>query len=41
MKRVLALALCALGLAAVIVACGGGGDEAATADKLTIVGAGN
>ena len=41
MKRVLALALCALGLVSAIVACGGGGDDAASADKLTIVGSGN
>jgi hypothetical protein len=41
MKRFLASALCALGLAAAIVACGGGGDDAVSADKLTIVGAGN
>jgi hypothetical protein len=41
MKRFLALALCALGLAAAIVACGGGGDDAASTDKLTIVGAGS
>jgi hypothetical protein len=43
MKRFLALALCALGLAAAIVACGGGGSDgdAASADKLTIVGSGS
>lgn len=41
MKRFLALALVALGLAVAIVACGGGGDDAASADKLTIVGAGS
>jgi len=41
MKRFFASALCALGLAAAIVACGGSGDEVASADKLTIVGAGN
>jgi len=42
MKRFLALALCALGLAAAIVACGGGSDgDAASADKLTIVGSGS
>jgi hypothetical protein len=39
MKRILAVALCALGLATAIIACGGGGD--ASPDKLTIVGAGN
>lgn len=41
MKRLFALALWALIVAAGIVACGGGGDEAASADKLTIVGAGS
>jgi hypothetical protein len=41
MKRILAVALCALGLAAAMVACGGGGDAAASADKLTIVGSGS
>jgi hypothetical protein len=41
MKRILAMALCALGLAAAIVACGGGGDDGSSADKLTIVGAGS
>jgi len=40
MKRFLAVALCALSLAAAIVACGGGGD-AVSADKLTIVGSGS
>ena len=39
MKRLLALALCALGIAYAITACGGGGDDGTT-DKLTIVGAG-
>jgi uncharacterized protein YggE len=43
MKRILVIALCALGLAAAIVACGGGGssEATATADKLTIVGSGS
>ena len=41
MKRLLALALCALALGTAVIACGGGGDDTATADKLTIVGAGN
>ena len=42
MKRLLALALCALGIAYAITACGGGGDDgSATDDKLTIVGSGN
>lgn len=41
MKRILVLALGALGLAVAIVACGGGGDDAASADKMTIVGAGS
>ncbi|HWH82385.1 MAG TPA: hypothetical protein VNU71_09120 [Burkholderiaceae bacterium] len=41
MKRIFAVALCALGLAAAIAACGGGGDDGANADKLTIVGSGS
>jgi hypothetical protein len=42
MKRILAVALCALGLAAAVVACGGGSDDAASStDKLTIVGSGS
>jgi ABC-type glycerol-3-phosphate transport system substrate-binding protein len=41
MKRLFALALWALIVAAGIVACGGGGDETASANKLTIVGAGS
>lgn len=40
MKRLIALVLCALALVHAISACGGGGD-AATQDKLTIVGAGS
>ena len=40
MKRVFALALCAVGLAAVIVACGGAADDVPSANKLTIVGSG-
>jgi len=43
MKRFIAFALCALGLAAAIVACGGGGSDgdAVSVDKLTIVGSGS
>lgn len=42
MKRLLALALCALGIAYAITACGGGGEVGASADdKLTIVGSGS
>ena len=42
MKRLLALTLCALGVAYAITACGGSGDDVTTtADKLTIVGSGN
>ena len=41
MKRLLALVLCVFGLVAAITACGGGGDTAASTDKLTIVGAGS
>ena len=42
MKRLLALALCALGVAYAITACGGSDDDVTTtADKLTIVGAGS
>ena len=40
MKRLLAIALCALGIAYAIAACGGGGGDDGTTDKLTIVGAG-
>jgi hypothetical protein len=42
MKRLLAITLCALGIAYAITACGGGGDDGAVSeDKLTIVGSGN
>ena len=41
MKRLIALALCALGIAYAISACGGGGDVTASDDKLTIVGSGS
>ncbi|MEO8060805.1 MAG: hypothetical protein ABI671_21055 [Burkholderiales bacterium] len=42
MKRLLALALCALGIVYAITGCGGGGDDGTAAeDKLTIVGAGS
>ena len=42
MKRLLAFALCALGIAYAITACGGSGDaDSTTADKLTIVGSGS
>ena len=42
MKRLLAFALCALGIAYAITACGGSGDTGSTsADKLTIVGSGS
>ena len=42
MKRLLAIALCIIGTAWAITACGGGGDDVATnSDKLTIVGSGN
>ena len=40
MKRLLALALCALAFAAATTSCGGA-DFDATTDKLTIVGAGS
>jgi hypothetical protein len=41
MKRLLALALCAFGIACAVTACGGGGDDSTTTeDKLTIVGSG-
>jgi hypothetical protein len=42
MKRLLAIALCALGIAYAITACGGGGDDGTSSDdKLTIVGSGS
>ena len=41
MKRTLMLIGCALVLALAFVSCGGGGDNAAPADKLTIIGAGS
>jgi hypothetical protein len=40
MKRLLALIVCALVAGGAITSCGGGGD-AASVDKLTIVGAGS
>ncbi len=40
MKRLLALVLCAFAFGAAITSCGGG-DYDASADKLTIVGAGS
>jgi hypothetical protein len=42
MKRLLALALCAIGIVCAITACGGSsGDDSTTDDKLTIVGSGS
>lgn len=41
MKRLLALVLCAVAMGTAIISCGGGADDAAGADKLTIVGAGS
>jgi len=43
MKRLLALTLCAIGIAYAITACGGSGDavSATSDDKLTIVGSGS
>ena len=40
MIRIAAALMCALALVFTVVSCGGGGDEA-TADKLTVVGAGS
>ena len=40
MNRLLVLVICGLALVTTVVACGGGGDAAADADKLTIVGSG-
>jgi len=41
MKRLIALALCALGIAHAITACGGGGEGTPSDDKLTVVGSGS
>jgi len=41
MKRLFTLALCAIGIAYAITACGGGGDDGTASDKLTIVGSGS
>jgi hypothetical protein len=42
MKRVTAILICLVALGAAMVACGGGGSDAASAgDKLTIVGSGS
>ena len=40
MKRLIALALCAIAIAHAITACGGG-DGTASDDKLTVVGSGS
>jgi maltose-binding protein MalE len=44
MKRLLALTLCAFGIAYAVTACGGSGDDVSATsseDKLTIVGSGS
>jgi hypothetical protein len=41
MKRLLALAFCALFCSAAVTSCGGGDDFDHSTDKLTIVGAGS
>lgn len=41
MKRLFVLVVCTLVAGAAITSCGGGGDAAASVDKLTIVGAGS
>lgn len=42
MKRLIALALCALGIVYAVTACGGSSDEASVNDdKLTIIGSGS
>ena len=43
MKRLLAFALCAIGVAYAVTACGGSADDvsATSDDKLTIVGSGS